>query len=100
MTDDWRLMTEDCLTFNIAFGGNTTLNQLFTALRDNLARFDEKIASIEPEFGSFRVGDIPHSQASILKAKTVLNYNPEYDATKGFELASERYYQNFAKRRF
>lgn len=80
--------------FNIAFGGNTTLNQLFTALRDNLAKFDENIADIEPEYGPFRVGDIPHSQASILKAKTVLNYEPEYDAKQGFEIAAKWYFNN------
>ena len=46
---DWRLKTEDYLTFNIAYGGNTTLNKLFMALRDNLAKFDEKIVDIKPE---------------------------------------------------
>lgn len=86
--------------FNIAFGGNTTLNQLFTDLCDNLAKYDEKIADIEPEYGPFRVGDIPHSQASILKAKTVLCYEPVFDASKGFELAAEWYYQNFAEIKF
>lgn len=80
--------------FNIAFGGNTTLNQLFTALRENLAKFDKKITGIEPEYGPIRVGDIPHSKASILKAKTVLSYNPEFDATKGFNLAAQWYYEN------
>lgn len=80
--------------FNIAFGGNTALNQLFTALRDNLAKFDEKINDIKPEYGPFRVGDIPHSQASILKAKTILGYSPELDAKIGFELAAEWYFKN------
>jgi len=80
--------------FNVAYGGNTTLNQLYSALRDNLAKFDKKIANIKPEYGPFRVGDIPHSQASILKAKTILGYEPEYDAKEGFELAAEWYYKN------
>ncbi len=80
--------------FNIAFGGNTTLIQLFTALRDNLAKFDKEISNIEPEYGAFRVGDIPHSQASILKAKTILGYEPEFNAAKGFELAAKWYYNN------
>jgi len=80
--------------FNVAFGGNTTLNQLFKALRDNLAKFDEKIANIEPVYGPFRVGDIPHSQASILKAKTVLSYKPKYDAKQGFEIAAKWYFNN------
>ena len=33
--------------FNIAYGGNTTLNELFNALRQNLSCFDEEIASID-----------------------------------------------------
>lgn len=80
--------------FNIAFGGNTTLNQLFTALRDNLAKFDDKIREIEPQYGPFRIGDIPHSQASIIKANTIIDYDPEVDATLGFELAAKWYYDN------
>ncbi|QOJ30208.1 MAG: SDR family oxidoreductase [Ignavibacteriales bacterium] len=80
--------------FNIAFGGNTTLNQLFAALRDNLARFDQTIKSIEPVYGPFREGDIPHSQASIAKAEKMLGYKPEFDAAKGFELAAEWYFDN------
>jgi UDP-N-acetylglucosamine 4-epimerase len=30
---------------------------------------------------------IPHSLASVEKAKQVLGYNPKYDVKKGFELA-------------
>lgn len=84
--------------FNIAFGGNTTLNQLYAALRNNLARFDERILGIEPVYGPFREGDIPHSQASITKAEKMLFYKPEYDAAKGFELAAEWYYYNLKTR--
>ena len=80
--------------FNVAFGGNTTLIGLFRALRDNLAKQDPGIAGIEPILGPFREGDIPHSQASIDKARTMLNYNPKYDARQGFELVAEWYYNN------
>lgn len=98
LTSDLRYLTSNnsyfSEVFNIAYGGNTTLNQLFTALRDNLAKFDKKIADIEPEYGPFRVGDIPHSQASILKAKTILGYDPKHNAKSGFELAAEWYFNN------
>ena len=79
--------------FNIAYGGNTTLDQLFLALRSNLARFEEGIADIEPIYGDRRAGDIPHSQASILKAQTILGYKPEFDAEEGFDAASEWYFR-------
>lgn len=80
--------------FNVAFGGNTNLKELFTILRDNLSKFDTKIASIEPKHGPYRSGDIPHSQASIEKAKELLGYNPKYSAKDGFALATEWYWNN------
>jgi UDP-N-acetylglucosamine 4-epimerase len=80
--------------FNIAYGGNTTLNELFEALRKNLSRFDPETGKIKAVHGPVRPGDIPHSMASIEKAKTVLGYDPEYDASRGFEKACQWYYEN------
>jgi UDP-N-acetylglucosamine 4-epimerase len=80
--------------FNVAYGGNTTLIDLYNALRKNLSAFDEKIASVKPEFGPNRAGDIPHSQASIEKAGKLLGYNPQYNATQGFEKACKWYFEN------
>lgn len=80
--------------FNVAFGGNTKLIELFGALRDNLEKEDPAIAGIEPIIGPFREGDIPHSQASIDKARSMIGYNPQYDARQGFELVSKWYYEN------
>jgi UDP-N-acetylglucosamine 4-epimerase len=81
--------------FNVAYGGNTTLNELFGLLRDNLARFDERIAGINPVYGPERPGDIPHSMASIDKARERLGYDPQYDAGSGFEKACEWYWGRF-----
>ena len=81
--------------FNIAFGGNTTLMELFQALRKNLAKYDSVIAGIEPIHGPVRAGDIPHSQASIQKAKSILNYQPGIDARLGFELVTDWYFKRF-----
>ena len=80
--------------FNVAFGGNTTLNDLYLALRNNLAKFDPEIASINAIYGPERAGDIPHSMASIDKAKVVLGYDPEFDAVAGFEKACRWYFEN------
>lgn len=82
------------LVFNVAYGGNTTLLQLFDCLRDNLAQFDSEIAKVNPIFRDNRAGDIPHSQASILKAQRILNYVPKYSALEGFEKACQWYYEN------
>lgn len=80
--------------FNVAFGGNTTLISLFDALKSNLAKYKPEIQNMEPVFGPFRLGDIPHSQASIEKAKQLLDYNPKFSAIKGFEKACEWYFKN------
>lgn len=80
--------------FNVAYGDNTSLNELFIVLRENLSKFDKTISSIEPIYGPYRPGDIPHSKASIEKAKSFLKYNPQYSARQGFELATDWYWNN------
>jgi len=80
--------------FNVAYGGNTTLFQLFDALRSNLAKHDPAIAHVDVTIGSKRAGDIPHSLASVDKAKKVLGYNPQFSAPQGFEAACQWYYDN------
>ncbi|MDA3865577.1 MAG: SDR family oxidoreductase [Salinivirgaceae bacterium] len=80
--------------FNVAYGGNTTLIELFKTLKENLAKFSPEISRLEPSFGPYRSGDIPHSQASIEKAKHLINYQPKYSAQSGFELACEWYWNN------
>jgi UDP-N-acetylglucosamine/UDP-N-acetylgalactosamine 4-epimerase len=80
--------------FNVAFGGNTTLNELFEYMKSNLLKYSTEIEQIKPLYGPNRIGDIPHSLASIDKCKNILDYHPQYDAEKGFELVCEWYYNN------
>lgn len=82
------------MVFNVAYGGNTTLKALFDCLRMNLSKFDPEITAIEPIYRENRTGDIPHSQASIIKAQRILNYQPQFDAITGFEQACEWYWNN------
>ena len=82
------------LVFNVAYGSNTTLNELFYCLRNNLAKYDSKIAGVEPIYRNHRIGDIPHSQASIIKAQRILGYIPKYSPIQGFEYACEWYYKH------
>lgn len=81
--------------FNIAYGSNITLLKLFEALRGNLGNYDNEIKKIKPEFGPFRAGDIPHSHANIAKAMAIIEYIPQIDTLKGFELVSKWYYKSF-----
>jgi len=80
--------------FNVAFGGNTTLNELFNTLKNNLSKFKPEIAKLKPIYGPYRPGDIPHSQASIEKAEKLMNYKPKYSASEGFALACDWYWNN------
>ena len=80
--------------FNIAFGEKTKLIELFNTLKENLAKEDPEIYKIEPIIGPQRVGDIPHSLANIAKARTILGYEPKFNAQKGFEMACKWYYEN------
>ena len=82
------------MVLNVASGGRTTLIELYTALRENLAHFDSVIGTIEPIYGAERNGDIPHSQASIEKAQLILSYQPTYDAQQGFRMACQWYFEN------
>lgn len=80
--------------YNVAFGERTTLNELFLYLRENLAVLDPEIAQIEPTNGLTRKGDIPHSLASIEKAKARLGYAPEFSVKDGLKHAAKWYFEN------
>ncbi|MDD2634605.1 MAG: SDR family oxidoreductase [Bacteroidales bacterium] len=80
--------------FNVAYGEQNTLNELTKELIKGLAQFDPSIASIKPEFGLNRKGDIKNSLASIQKAQNLLGYNPQYDVHKGLKEAIKWYYEN------
>lgn len=74
--------------FNIAYGGREYLIDIYY----NLAGALEK--NIEPVFGPERAGDIKHSNADISKAKSLLDYHPDYSFTDGIKLAIEWYKEN------
>ena len=80
--------------YNIACGDRTTLTDLFIALRGALAAFDPEIGGIEPEYGSPRGGDIPHSHADISKARLLLGYDPVIGAGEGLRRAAGWYWEN------
>ena len=80
--------------YNTAYGDRTTLNELVHNLKDILSKYDSKIHNVDIIHGPNRIGDIPHSLASIQKAKDLLNYNPKYNLYKGLEEAIEWYWEN------
>jgi UDP-N-acetylglucosamine 4-epimerase len=80
--------------FNTAFGDRNTLNDLVGYLKKYLSEFDSKIADVKIIYGENRAGDIPHSLASIDKAKTILSYNPKYSLQEGLKEAVSWYWEN------
>jgi UDP-N-acetylglucosamine/UDP-N-acetylgalactosamine 4-epimerase len=80
--------------YNTAFGDRTTLTQLTHFLKEYLTTFDAKIADVEVLHGPNRAGDIPHSLASIEKAKRLLGYNPQFSIQEGLKEAVAWYYNN------
>lgn len=80
--------------YNTAFGDRSTLNQLVGYLKEYLSEFDPQIASVEIKHGPNRLGDIPHSLASIEKAKRLLGYDPKYNLKDGLKEAVKWYWDN------
>ena len=80
--------------YNVAYGDRNTLNDLMIYLKEYLSEFDAEISSVEVIFGPNRVGDIPHSHASVNKAKELLNYNPQFSLQKGLKEAVSWYWKN------
>lgn len=71
--------------FNTAVGGRDTLNELYKAIisgmKSNLHEFNPK----DVIYRDFRQGDIRHSNANVEKLKTLIEYEPTHDISKGLE---------------
>lgn len=83
--------------YNVAYGDRTTLIELITLVKEYLTEFDPKIGSIDILHGPERAGDIPHSLASIEKAKTLLGYRPKFDIKTGLKEAIKWYWENLER---
>lgn len=71
--------------FNTAVGERATLIQLTELLKKYLSEYKPEIAKLAVLHGPERQGDIPHSLASIEKAKSLLGYQPTHDLEKGLK---------------
>lgn len=80
--------------YNVAYGENTSLNELVSVLKNDLSIYDPKINLVEIIHGHERTGDIPHSLASIDKAKELLGYNPKFSLKEGLKKAVDWYWEN------
>lgn len=80
--------------YNTAFGASNTLNDLMRYLKEFLSKYNPEIANVVPEYGPNRAGDIPHSLASINKAKELLGYDPQFSLQEGLQEAVAWYWGN------
>ncbi len=80
--------------YNTAVGDRTTLNELVNYLKEFLSEYDGKIAEVEVVHGPNRQGDIPHSLASVEKAKSLLGYEPSHVIKEGLKEATKWYWEN------
>ena len=69
--------------FNIGCGTRITLLELFDAIRKGVVLYQPNAAKAKLRFDSPRTGDIPHSLASIARARDELGYVPSHDLLSG-----------------
>ncbi|XLS30783.1 SDR family oxidoreductase [Flavobacteriaceae bacterium M23B6Z8] len=80
--------------YNVAYGERTDLNELTQLLKTYLSDYDPEIKNVTIKYGPERKGDVPHSLASVDKAKKLLGYEPEFDIKRGLKEAVKWYWTN------
>lgn len=80
--------------YNTAVGDRISIKAMAELLRSELAVYEAKIAEVEIQHGPNRQGDVPHSLASIEKAKQKLGYQPSHEFREGLKEAVNWYFRN------
>lgn len=80
--------------YNVAFGERTTLKQLTELLKRVLIAYDSEIEEVDIHYGPERVGDVPHSLASIEKATNLVGYAPKFGLEKGIQASMGWYWKH------
>ena len=77
--------------FNVAVGGQTTLNELYSLINSELSQNLDNFTQKKAIYRDFREGDIRHSNANISKAQNLVGYNPTHNINQGMKLAIKWY---------
>ena len=80
--------------FNTAVGERANLLEMTSLLKKYLSEYKKEISQVEIIHGPERLGDIPHSHASIDKAKNILGYKPTHNLQLGLKEAVDWYWGN------
>ena len=78
--------------FNTAVGERSDLNTLIHLLKNELSRYDAGIQDVSIQYGPERAGDIPHSLASVDKARRLLGYQPSHSLEQGLKESVDWYW--------
>lgn len=73
---------------NIAFGGRTTINDLFFKIRNVVGN------KVEPTYRDERKGDVKDSLADISLAKELINYHPDFSIEEGLKITIDWFRNN------
>ncbi len=76
---------------NIAVGDRTNLVELWDAIASAAG------TDVQPTFGPPRAGDIPHSLASIDKAKSLFGYDPQFRLRDGIKITFDWFKEEYKK---
>lgn len=71
--------------YNVAFGENTSLNQLVEAITNSLKDLNSDPIVSKMTYGPDRAGDVKHSLADISKANKQIGYKPLYSFAEGIK---------------
>lgn len=79
--------------FNVAVNNQTSLNELYASLKDNLESLGFEGIK-EPQYRDYRAGDVMHSLADVSKAKNLLGYAAKYSINDGLNETMPWYADN------
>ncbi|NOQ45389.1 MAG: Vi polysaccharide biosynthesis UDP-N-acetylglucosaminuronic acid C-4 epimerase TviC [Desulfobulbaceae bacterium] len=77
--------------YNVAFGERTSLNELYSLIKERVHDKFPAVRDAKPVYRDFRAGDVRHSLADISKAGELLDYKPEYSIQQGMDKAAAWY---------
>lgn len=77
--------------YNVACGARTTLNELFSMIRAQVASLRPEAAAAKPVYREFRAGDVRHSLADVSSASTLLGYSADHSVAEGLAKAAAWY---------
>ncbi len=83
--------------YNTAVGDRTTIADMAELLKQFLSVYDPAIATVPIQHGPNRAGDVPHSLASVDKARRLLDYEPTHTFAQGLKEAVDWYWEHLRR---